>query len=79
MMFSRHELHIVLSDEDDQSSTSQYSVTDITDGTAVEEIVKSVVPEGIRVKIPERKIQKSEDSGYELKIFLYKIYSVDKR
>ncbi len=32
------------------------AVTDITDGTAVEEIVKSVVPEGIRVKIPERKI-----------------------
>jgi hypothetical protein len=82
-MCSRHELHVVLPDDEDDppsltsssssSSSSQYSIKDITEGNAIEEIVKSVVPEGIKVEIPERKILKKEDSGYELNMAIYLI------
>ena len=70
----RHELHVVLPDnvdDADQKKTSKYSILDITQGYAIQEIIQSIVPDGIRVEVPERRILMKETTGYDFNMALY--------
>mmetsp|Transcript_13835 Transcript_13835/g.16808 ORF Transcript_13835/g.16808 Transcript_13835/m.16808 type:complete len:420 (-) Transcript_13835:226-1485(-) len=74
-MSCRHELHVVLPDElddvDNNDCSSQYSISNIVVGNAIEKIVQSIVPEGIRVEVPERCILLKEKTGYEFNMVTY--------
>lgn len=74
MMCCRHELHIVLPenfDHLDRHGKSQYSTIDFTEGDALLEIIKTVIPTGIRIEIPERRILTKETTGYAFDLIVY--------
>lgn len=74
-MCCRHELHIVLPDTvddvDKKEDGHQYSIADITEGNAIQEVIQSIVPDGIRVEVPERRILMKETTGYDFNMALY--------
>lgn len=74
----RHELHILLpGDEEanDELHTREqtYSIDDIISGDAVQQIVQSVIPDGIRVQVPVRSILQKDDTGYETAMAVFTI------
>lgn len=74
LLCCRHELHIILPDNVNdvyQGETSKYSILDIKEGNAIQEIIQSVVPDGIRVEVPERRILRKESIGYDFDMALY--------
>lgn len=76
MLCCRHELHIVLPESLDgqvDNEIAEYSILDITEGTAIQEIIESIVPKGIRVEIPERRILMKDRTGYDSNMALYLI------
>ena len=66
----RHELHILLPDSEDANGATKtaqqtFTMDDIINRDAVQAIIQSVVPEGIRVEVPTRSILDTDDTGYE--------------
>ena len=70
MLCCRHELHIVLPENYDETN-SQYQLTDFTEGNAIHEIIKKITPDGIHVEVPERKILMRDKTGYDFDMALY--------
>ena len=66
----RHELHILLPGSEDANGATKtvqqlYTMDDIINRDALQAIIQSVVPEGIRVEVPTRSILDTDDTGYE--------------
>lgn len=56
----RHELHVSLPDTDDNC---KFSKDDIIHGNVIQNIIRSVVPDGINVEVPIRRVLSAEESG----------------
>ena len=76
----RHELHVLLptrtrsdDQEDDGEQICSTSIQDIIHGDAVQEIIQSIVPDGIRVEIPTRSILDKIDTGYETDMAVFMV------
>lgn len=67
----RHELHIEL--PPDSVETPPFSRHDITDGDAILSLIESILPNGIRVEIPARKVLEPSESGVEMSIVIFLI------
>mmetsp|Transcript_6952 Transcript_6952/g.20856 ORF Transcript_6952/g.20856 Transcript_6952/m.20856 type:complete len:492 (-) Transcript_6952:613-2088(-) len=65
----RHELHVNL--PEDMDGNSMYSLKDIVDGDAVQKIIESVVPDGVRVEVPMRKCLSPEETGSSCRVGVY--------
>jgi len=50
---------------------SELSSMDIIEGDAIKKIVETVVPDGIRVEVPERKVLIKETTGYDFNMILF--------
>lgn len=75
VMCCRHELHVVLPKKYDEDfygkGLSRFSSTDISKGEAICSIIQSVVPTGIRVEVPERKMLMRETTGYDFDMIIF--------
>ena len=66
----RHELHIIVPDDNGQSDIC--FIDQICAGDGVENIIRSIVPEGVRVEVPARKILDYHETheGNRIAVFL---------
>jgi len=74
----RHELHILLPGDDgvnDSSNKSEqtYTINEIISRDAVQTMVQSIVPDGIRVEVPARSILTKDDTGYETDMAVFMV------
>ena len=74
----RHELHVLLptrtrSDDQEDDGEQICSIQDIIHGDAIQEIIQSIVPDGIRVEIPTRSILDKIDTGYETDMAVFMV------
>ncbi len=71
----RHELQVVLPKKYDEDvygkGLSRFSSTDLSNGEAICSIIQSVVPMGIRVEVPERKMLLREITGYDFDMIIF--------
>ena len=68
----RQELHVLLPDKNSQEPAA-LMLEDIKWGNAILKIAESVVPEGISVELPARKIWSKEETGYPTDIAIFLI------
>lgn len=50
---------------------SELSSMDVIEGDVIKKIIKTVVPDGIRVEVPERKVLIKETTGYDFNMILF--------
>ena len=65
----RHELHVVIPDENRVSAANSFN--QILEGDAIENIIQGIVPDGIRVEVPARKILRIRESASEERIAVF--------
>ena len=74
MLCCRHELHVVLPENyDEMNPKSPYSLRDFTQGDAIHEIIEKIIPDGVHVEVPERRILMKDETGYDFDMALYLI------
>mmetsp|Transcript_14239 Transcript_14239/g.21047 ORF Transcript_14239/g.21047 Transcript_14239/m.21047 type:complete len:240 (+) Transcript_14239:495-1214(+) len=64
----RHELHVLLPGAD---NPSKFSDEDLIHGNAIQNIIKTVIPDGIHFHIPIRRVLSSEESGCDETTVVY--------
>lgn len=78
-MCCKHELHVNLPDAttddsgDDDEDEARYSLDDIINGDAVRTVIESVVPDGVRVEVPLRRVLTPEETGSSCRVGVYLI------
>lgn len=66
----RQELHILLPDRNSKEPAA-FMLEEIKSGNAILNIIESVVPEGISVEVPARKIWLKEETGYPTDVAVF--------
>lgn len=74
----RHELHVVIPD-DEEGVSSICSLDQIIAGDAIENIIQTIVPDGVRVEVPARKILEVQETHGKDRIAVFLIVYCSER
>ena len=74
----RHELHVVIPD-DEEGVSSICSLDQIIAGDAIENIIQTIIPDGVRVEVPARKILEVHETHGKDRIAVFLIVYCSER